>query len=108
MDGGHLPGPRYGDLRGIGQASHPDADVDLRDARRPDHRELPHADGERPAAVSAAPPAGALPAAYAMQSGYDALALKQVDLDIETYDLKKELHIDGVTASRREAHPGDT
>jgi hypothetical protein len=52
--------------------------------------------------------AAALPAAYAMQSGYDALALKQVDLDIETYDLKKELHIDGVTASRREAHPGDT
>ena len=52
--------------------------------------------------------AAALPAAYAMQSGYDALALKQVDLDIETYGLKKELHIDGVTASRREAHPGDT
>ena len=52
--------------------------------------------------------AAALPAAYAMQSGYEALALKQVDLDIETYGLKKELHIDGVTASRREAHPGDT
>ena len=52
--------------------------------------------------------AAALPAAYAMQSGYNALALKQVDLDIETYGLKKELHIDGVTASRREAHPGDT
>ncbi len=52
--------------------------------------------------------AAAMPAAYAMQSGYDALALKQVDLNIETFPLKRELQIDGVTASRREAHPGDT
>ena len=52
--------------------------------------------------------AAALPAAYAMQSGFNALALKQVDLHIETYDVKRELQIDGVTASRREAHPGDT
>jgi hypothetical protein len=52
--------------------------------------------------------AAAMPTAYAMQSGYDALALKQVDLNIETSDVKKELRIDGVTASRREAHPGDT
>jgi hypothetical protein len=52
--------------------------------------------------------AAAMPAAYAMQSGYDTLALKQVDLNIETFPLKRELQIDGVTASRREAHPGDT
>jgi hypothetical protein len=52
--------------------------------------------------------AAAMPAAYAMQSGYHALALKQVDLNIETFPLKRELQIDGVTASRREAHPGDT
>jgi hypothetical protein len=52
--------------------------------------------------------AAAVPTAYAMQSGYDALALKQVDLNIETSDVKNELRIDGVTASRREAHPGDT
>jgi hypothetical protein len=52
--------------------------------------------------------AAAMPAAYAMQSGYDAISLKQVDLNIETFDVKKELQIDGVTASRREAHPGDT
>ena len=52
--------------------------------------------------------AAAMPAAYAMQSGFDGLALKQVDLNIETFPRKKELQIDGVTASRREAHPGDT
>ena len=52
--------------------------------------------------------AAAMPAAYAMQSGYDSLALKQVDLNIETFPLKRELQIDGVTASRREVHPGDT
>lgn len=52
--------------------------------------------------------AAAMPAAYAMQSGFNALALKQVDLNIETFPVKRELQIDGVTASRREAHPGDT
>ena len=52
--------------------------------------------------------AAAMPAAYAMQSGFHGLALKQVDLNIETFPVKRELQIDGVTASRREAHPGDT
>ena len=52
--------------------------------------------------------AAALPAAYAMQSGYEALALRQVDLNIEAFDAKRELQIDGITASRREVHPGET
>jgi hypothetical protein len=52
--------------------------------------------------------AAAMPAAYAMQSGFSGLALKQVDLNIETFPVKRELEIEGVTASRREAHPGDT
>ena len=43
-----------------------------------------------------------------MQSGFSGLALKQVDLNIETFPVKRELEIEGVTASRREAHPGDT
>jgi hypothetical protein len=50
----------------------------------------------------------AVPAAFAMQSGFDALALKRVDLEIAVYDTKREFKIDGVTASPRTARPGDT
>jgi len=52
--------------------------------------------------------AAALPAAFAMQSGFRTLALKEVNLSVDASDVKRELEIDGVTASRREAHPGDT
>jgi hypothetical protein len=51
--------------------------------------------------------AAAIPAAYAMQSGFDGFGLKRVDLAVETYDQKKELRIDGIAVSRREARPGD-
>ena len=51
--------------------------------------------------------AAALPAAYAMQSGFQAIQVKQVELNIDASDVKRELEIDGVTASNREAHPGD-
>jgi len=43
-----------------------------------------------------------------MQSDYNALRLKSVDLHIEAIDQKKDLTIDGVTVSQREARPGDT
>jgi hypothetical protein len=52
--------------------------------------------------------AAAVPAAFAMQSGFDALALKRVDLEVAVYDGKREFKIDGVTASPRTAQPGDT
>ena len=52
--------------------------------------------------------AAALPAAYAMQSGFRDLAPKSVNLTIDCFDTKRDLEIDGVTASRREARPGDT
>jgi hypothetical protein len=52
--------------------------------------------------------AAAMPAAFAMQSGFHALEVKQVDLNVDASDVKRELQIDGVTASRRVAHPGDT
>jgi hypothetical protein len=52
--------------------------------------------------------AAAVPAAYVMQSGFDALSLKRVSLTLETFDRKKELTIDGVTVSRQKARPGDT
>ncbi len=50
----------------------------------------------------------AVPAAFAMQSGFDALALKRVALEVAVYDRKRELKIDGVTASPHTAHPGET
>ena len=49
----------------------------------------------------------AIPVAYVMQSGFDSLKLKKIALNIEAFDQKKQLTIDGVTASQREAHAGD-
>jgi hypothetical protein len=50
----------------------------------------------------------AVPVAYVMQSDFDMLRLKSVALNIEAFEQKKELTIDGLTVSQREAHPGDT
>jgi hypothetical protein len=49
----------------------------------------------------------AIPVAYVMQSGFDALRLKRVALRIEAFDQKKQLNIDGVSVSRREVRAGD-
>jgi hypothetical protein len=49
----------------------------------------------------------AIPAAYIMQSGFSSLKLKKVSIDIEAFDQKKQLNIDGLTLSKREVHPGD-
>ncbi len=49
----------------------------------------------------------AVPLAYVMQSGFASLKLKKVALNIEAYDAKKQLTIDGVTVSRREVRPGE-
>ena len=51
--------------------------------------------------------AAAVPLAYIMQSGFDALRLKKVNLRIEAYDQKKQLEIDGLSLSRREVRPGE-
>ena len=50
----------------------------------------------------------AVPVAYVMQSDFDTLRLKSVALNIEAFEHKRELTIDGLTVSRREARPGDT
>jgi hypothetical protein len=50
----------------------------------------------------------AIPVAYVMQSDFDLLRLKSIALKIEAFEQKKELAIDGVTVSRREARAGDT
>jgi hypothetical protein len=52
--------------------------------------------------------ATAVPVAYALQSGFERLQLRKVKLDIESFDEKKQLQIDQVWVSRREARPGET
>jgi hypothetical protein len=50
----------------------------------------------------------AVPVAYVMQGDFDMLRLKSIALNIEAFEAKKELTIDGITVSPREAHAGDT
>jgi len=49
----------------------------------------------------------AVPVAFAMQSGFDGLKLKKVTLNLESFDEKKQVAIDGITVSRREVRPGE-
>jgi hypothetical protein len=50
----------------------------------------------------------AIPLAYVMQSGFDGLKLKGIQIDVESFDSKKQFQIEQVWASRRQARPGDT
>ncbi|HKW99104.1 MAG TPA: SpoIVB peptidase S55 domain-containing protein [Bryobacteraceae bacterium] len=49
----------------------------------------------------------AIPLAYVLQSGFSPLEIKQVSLNIESFDEKKQLQIDQVTASPHEVRPGE-
>ena len=49
----------------------------------------------------------AIPLAYVLQSGFDSLQVKKVKLDIESFDEKKQLQIDGVYVGRRQVRPGE-
>jgi hypothetical protein len=49
----------------------------------------------------------AMPLAFVMQGGFDTVQLKRITLNLEAYDRKKQLTIDGVTAARREVKPGE-
>jgi hypothetical protein len=48
----------------------------------------------------------AVPLAYVMQSGFDALQLRRIDVNIDAYDRKKQLTIDGISVSPHEVRPG--
>ncbi len=50
----------------------------------------------------------AVPAAYVMQSSFDALRLSKVNVRIETIDKKRLVNIDNITASKHEVRPGDS
>jgi hypothetical protein len=49
----------------------------------------------------------AIPLAYLMQSGFDALKLKDIAIDVRSFDRKKQYQIDQAWTSVREARPGD-
>jgi hypothetical protein len=49
----------------------------------------------------------AVPVAYVMQGGFNSLELKKVTINIEAFAQKKQLTIDGISVSRREARPGE-
>jgi len=48
----------------------------------------------------------AIPLAYVLQSGFEALEVKKVALDIESFDAKKQFQIDSVYVGRREVRAG--
>lgn len=50
----------------------------------------------------------ATPLAYLMQAGFDALKIKRISLQLQSFASKKELDIGEVYLSRREVKPGDT
>ena len=50
----------------------------------------------------------AVPIAYLMQGGFDALKIKRISVELESLDRKKEMNIGQVYLSRKEARPGDT
>ena len=50
----------------------------------------------------------AIPLAYVLQSNFASLRLKSFVLDLESFDEKKQLQIDQVSAARREVRPGET
>jgi SpoIVB peptidase S55 len=52
--------------------------------------------------------ATAIPLSYLMQTGFDELKVKRISLQLESFDIKKELNIAQVYLSRKEAKPGET
>lgn len=49
----------------------------------------------------------AVPVGYALQSGFDELKLKSVDVNLVSYEKRHELNLDQVWASSNEAEPGE-
>ena len=49
----------------------------------------------------------AIPVAFVMQGGFESLQLKKVSLNLEAFDQKKQLSIDGITTSRRDVRAGE-
>lgn len=50
----------------------------------------------------------AMPVAYALQSGFDALTLKNVSITVEAFSQNKQLQVAGAWASREAVRPGES
>ena len=50
----------------------------------------------------------AMPVAYALQSGFDALTLKNVSITVEAFSQNKQLQVAGAWASREVVRPGES
>jgi SpoIVB peptidase S55 len=50
----------------------------------------------------------ALPLAYVMQGGFDSLKVKDVHLEVESFDEKRQLQVDQVFTSRAQVRPGES
>jgi hypothetical protein len=48
------------------------------------------------------------PLSYLMSAGFDSLKIKNITLEVTASERKRALQIDQITASRKEARPGDT
>lgn len=51
---------------------------------------------------------GAIPVAYAMQSGFRDLDIRSISLDIESFEKRRQVVIEDVTSGRRTVRAGDT
>ncbi|MGH9631777.1 MAG: SpoIVB peptidase S55 domain-containing protein [Bryobacteraceae bacterium] len=51
--------------------------------------------------------ATAMPLAFALQNNHDSLRLRSVELEIEAYSEKKQMHIHQAWASKRQVRPGE-
>jgi hypothetical protein len=49
----------------------------------------------------------AVPVAFVMQGGFESLQLKKVTLNLEAFDQKKQLTIDGITTARHDVRAGE-
>jgi hypothetical protein len=49
----------------------------------------------------------AVPVAFVMQGGFESLQLRKVSLNLEAFDQKKQLTIDGITTSRHSVRAGE-
>ena len=80
--------------------------IELQDGMQPiEIRNIFAGDFNVPALVSLA---AAVPLSYALQSGFDTLNVRNIRLEVEAFDDKKQAQIDQVTVSKSVVRPGES
>jgi hypothetical protein len=80
--------------------------IELQDGMQPiEIRNIFAGDFNVPALVSLA---AAVPLSYALQSGFDTLNVRNIRLEVEAFDDKKQAQIDEVTVSKSVVRPGES